>query len=266
MPEGPECTIVAQSLHRLLVGKTLTDVEVISGRYTKTSFGSLENILDRKIIQISNKGKFIYWEFDNESILFSTLGMSGGYSITPETHSRVKFSVDKNLLVWYYDTRSFGTLKITEKQELNKKLSEIGPDMLNNPCSFDIFNTIISNSRLKNKNIASFLLDQKRISGVGNIYKAESCYLAAINPSRTLSSLSIDEKIRLYHSIIKILNIAYLNGGSSQKDFKDIRGEYGNYLSMSNVYRRTTDRLGNPVEGCELGDGRTTWWCPAIQK
>lgn len=265
MPEGPECTIQADSLNTILQNRVLEEVNFISGRYARNPVANIDKILGQKIIQISNKGKFIYWSFSNNAFLFSTLGMSGIYSTTKDTHCRVRFLLDKNLEMFYNDVRNFGTLKVAGQAELDKKLNEIGPDMLNDPCSFDEFYNIFK--RNGNKILGPFLLDQKKISGIGNIYKAEICYLAAINPSRTLSSLSDSEIFRLYDASIEILTLAYQSKGSSQKDFKDVDGKLGSFLTHhAQVYKRTTDRLGNPVVSVALGDDRTTWWCPNVQK
>jgi formamidopyrimidine-DNA glycosylase len=265
MPEGPEVSIIAKNLNDYASGKTLTELKVLSGRYLRAPLANIDKIINAKILEISNKGKFIYWKFDNNYVLFSTLGMSGVYSKNPSTHSRLHFILDKSLDLWYTDVRNFGTFKVTDNAELNKKLKELGPDMLNKPCLFDEFKAIVE----KNKNwiLGPFLLEQKKISGVGNIYKSEICYLAGIDPSRTLSSLSEEETHRLYTSICSVLTRAYGSGGSSQKDYKDLDENLGTYLSAySQVYRRTHDRLGNPVISCDLNDGRTTWWCPNVQK
>jgi len=267
MPEGPECTIQAEGLNDICQNRVLTNVEVLSGRYTRTPIVNLDKITNQKIIKISNKGKFIYWVFDNGFNLFSTLGMSGVYLTTQGTHSRVRFTLDKNLDVWYNDVRNFGTMKVATQAELAQKLSEIGPDMLNSPCSYNEFDRIFSNKRIANKNLACFLLDQKRLSGIGNIYKSEICYRAAVNPSRTLSSFSEAEKLRIYSNIPIVLKLAYAAKGSSQKDFKNVDGEDGRFLNAhAQVYRKTQDPLGNPVLQAELGDGRTTWWVPEVQK
>lgn len=265
MPEGPECTIVAENLNEFLANKSLTSVETLSGRYLKTPL-DFTKITNKRITSISNKGKFIYWQFEDDTVLFNTLGMSGTWSKIKELHSRVKFLLDKNLFVCYNDVRNFGTLKVTNQLELQKKLKQIGPDMLNNPCSYIEFKKIIQ--KYPNKILGPFLLDQKKLSSIGNIYKAEICYLAAINPSRNLSSLQEAEIDRLYQSIQEILILAYKCRGSSQKDYKDVDGVLGSFLvDYASVYKRKEDRLGNSVESLVIdGDDRTTWWCPNVQK
>ena len=265
MPEGPECTITAEGLNYYCANRTLTSVKVISGRYLKTPLANIDTLQDLKILAVKNKGKFIYWSLSSEIYLFSTLGMSGTYSTTKTPHTRVVFTLDKTLEVCYNDVRNFGTLKVANRLDLEKKLKEIGPDMLNGACSFPGFLKIIEKN--KGKILGPFLLDQKKISGIGNIYKAEVCYEASVDPSRTLSSFSREELHRIYLSILKILTLAYKYGGSSQKDFQSVNGTLGTFLTdCANVYHRATDRLGNPVTSVSLGDGRTTWWCPNVQK
>ena len=263
MPEGPECTIVANNLNEICSGKVINSIEILSGRYLKSPL-DFSSIINNKITSVRVKGKFIYWNFQDESVLFSTLGMSGIYSKTKDTHSRVRFLLDKNLDLYYNDVRSFGTLKVTDQAELKKKLKEIGPDMLNEPCSLIEFKKIIE--KHSSKILGIVLMNQKILSGIGNIYKSEICYLSRISPSRTLSSLSEAEISTLHQCILEILTLAYFMGGSSQKDFKSVDGKLGAFLNFAQVYRRTTDRLGNPVESMAIGDDRTTWWCPNVQK
>lgn len=266
MPEGPECTLQANNLNELVKDKVLTSITPISGRYLRNPIANLDKLKDATILGVSNKGKFIYWIFDNGFYLFSTLGMSGIYSITKTPHTRVAFLLDKSLDVCYNDVRNFGTMKVAEQADLDKKLKELGPDMLNAPCSLIEFKKIVEKN--SKKILGVLLMDQKKISGVGNIYKAEACYLAGINPSRNLCSLSETEIDTLYHSIIKILLTAYTSKGSSQKDFESMTGEKGSFLTdFAQVYRRQITRAGEKVESIILpGDDRTTWWCPSIQR
>lgn len=266
MPEGPECTIVANSLNEIAKDKTLTNITPISGRYLRNPIANLDKLKGAEILGVCNKGKFIYWVLDNGFYLFSTLGMSGIYSLTRTPHTRVAFLLDNSLEVCYNDVRNFGTMKVAEQVDLDKKLKELGPDMLNDPCTYNEFEKIINKN--SKKILGLFLMDQKKVSGIGNIYKAEACYLAGINPSRTLCSLSETEKRTLYRSIIEVLQLAFKSKGSSQKDFTDIEGNPGIFLEEhAKIYRKQTDKLGNPVESVVLpGDDRTTWWCPNVQK
>lgn len=300
MPEGPEVTRLVTQLNTLVLSEryTIKDIKILSGRYLKKSIEGLEDFLidvDDNLINdyrkvsiaclgIKNKGKFIYWKFGSDSLsqdwyLFNSLGMTGGWRNLEDKHSRVVLEFTNNKKLYFSDQRSFGTLKfIKGDKELDKKLSEIGPDMLNNPCSLEEFLEICE--KHKHKSIVKFLLEQKAISGIGNIYKSESLYLAKINPRHKLSEISLAKKSDLYYSVLKVLKNAYELGGSTIRDYKDLYGKSGRYVDTTKynhatgdiedmqgvmIYNQKIDPLGNKVEKIKLDDDRTTFWVPSIQ-
>jgi len=280
MPEGPEVTRVANQLNSVVKNALLDSITILSGRYTKKApdgYFNLESALQRGALlikEVRNKGKFIWWELEGERFIFSTLGMSGRYALSQTTHSRIQFDITKvyskyteSLPVFYEDIRNFGTIKIVnDRNILNKKLDSIGPDMLNNPCSVCEFLKIAR--KHNNKSIVKFLMEQRYISGVGNIYKSESLFLARISPLNLVSDLSDDDLTRLHGCIIKVLSESYRTGGSTIQTYKDVYGNSGNYTKEASklmVYNQKTDLYGNPVERITLDDGRTTFFSPTIQ-
>jgi formamidopyrimidine-DNA glycosylase len=279
MPEGPEVTRVTTQLNSVVKSTLLDSITVLSGRYSKKApdnFFEFESALNRGALLIKgvyNKGKFIWWELEHDWFIFSTLGMSGRYSLQKDTHSRVVFEVTKaynryteSFPVFYEDIRNFGTIKfINDRNILNKKLDSIGPDMLNNPCSVSNFLEIAR--KHNNKSIVKFLMEQKYISGVGNIYKSESLFLSKISPLNYVKDLSDSELVTLYNSIISILKEAYKTGGSTIQTYKDLYGDEGSYPKKSRllVYNQKTDIYGNKVEKVILDDQRTTYFSPDIQ-
>lgn len=278
MPEGPEVTRVARQLHSIVSDSFLEDAIPMSGRYIKRvpdGYHDFMSALERSALLIKgvyNKGKFIWWEFENEWFLFSTLGMSGRYSLRKDTHSRVLFSLTKSyyntieyLDLYYSDIRNFGTLKfVNDRNILNKKLDSIGPDMLNNPCSVKNFVEIAR--KYNHKSIVSFLMNQKYISGIGNIYKSESLYLSGISPYNSVSDLSDNDLIRLHGAIIKILTESYKTGGSTIRTYKDLYGVEGSYSGSKHlVYNKKVDPNGNAITKVILDDKRTTYFSPMCQ-
>lgn len=298
MPEGPECTRLAKQLNEKLKGKIFRDIEILSGRYTKTlpigyeDFHHYIRNYQPVLKSVNCKGKFIWWEFDSNNIMFSTLGMTGSYKSEPNKYVRVKFTYI-NGSVYYCDMRNFGTLKFTNKVALEKKLKELGPDMLSNPCSLEDWVKICQ--RRKNKSVVSFLLDQKAISGVGNIYKSESLYLAGISPTKKIGECSPNESKRLWKAIQIVLNNAYNLGGSTISSYADLENEIGHYfdemaapieidkirkdktihnhalaidfnLKGVMVYQQSVDPFGNKIEKVSLDDDRSTWYVPTVQK
>jgi len=272
MPEGPETKKFVDQLNHILKGCFLKEIKIISGRYIKhgkpEGLENFEKILPLKINEISCKGKFIYWTFENtNSNIWNTLGMTGSWGLQPN-HKRLEFlftdqhGVDRS--VYFSDIRNFGTLKFSDsKKDLSKKLDSIGPDMLSGPPSLEEFATLISSQG--SNNLCKVLTDQSVVSGIGNYVKAESLYLAKISPHRTCSSLSKQEVDLLYKSIRNILTESYASGGSTLKTYKDLYGNVGSYSGRFLIYGKKVDPLGNSVSTVETADKRTTYWVPLVQ-
>lgn len=256
-------------------GQLLEAITPISGRYLRSSIPGLELFSPKEVKAIRCKGKFIWWDLDSLWI-FSTLGMTGSYKTEPNKYARVRFTF-ANSSVYYCDMRNFGTLKVTaNRQDLDKKLKDLGPDMLSNPPTLDQWLAICHKHR--KKTLVSFLMEQKAVSGVGNIYKSESLFLARLDPRRRVEECNADELERLYHCVQQVLRTSYEMGGATIRNYSDLYANHGAYIQFPSrpdemmkarlgvmVYSQKQDPYGNPVEQLHLDDGRTTWWSPALQ-
>jgi formamidopyrimidine-DNA glycosylase len=287
MPEGPECTRTARQVDRAVRGKSLVNLNFISGRYTKnlpTGFANFYIALEDNHLPVKgvyNKGKFIWWEFGDLfpiCYMYTTLGMSGNFKLQPSKHTRIAFYFDDDTAVYYNDQRNFGTIKfVFDDKDHIKKLDSIGPDMLNNPCTLSEFLRI---ARLKPRwTMVKWLMDQSQISGVGNIYKSESLFLAGIRPDKLIEECTDEELEKLYHAVCQILSASYSTGGATIRNYSDLYNNHGQYTRFASnpneivaargghvmVYNQTQDIYGNPVERIKLNDGRTTFWSPAVQ-
>jgi formamidopyrimidine-DNA glycosylase len=287
MPEGPECTRTARQLDRAVRGKSLVNLNIISGRYTKqlpTGFADFYIALEEKHLPVKgvyNKGKFIWWEFGDLlpiCYMYTTLGMAGNFKLQPSKHTRIGFYFDDDSSVYFNDMRNFGTVKfVFQDKDHEAKLRSIGPDMLNNPPSLGEFIRI---SRKKpNWTVVKWLMDQSQISGVGNIYKSESLFLAGLDPRRNMDSFTDEELEKLYLSICKVLSASYESGGATIRNYSDLHNNHGQYTRFPSnpaemiaaresrvmVYNQKEDIYGNPVERLKLNDGRTTFWSPEVQ-
>ena len=288
MPEGPECTRTARQVDRAVRGKSLVNLNFISGRYTKnlpTGFANFYIALEEKHLPVKgvyNKGKFIWWEFGDLlpiCYMYTTLGMSGNFKLQPSKHTRIAFYFDDDTAVYYNDQRNFGTIKfVFDSKDHQKKLDSIGPDMLNNPCTLSEFLHI---ARLKPRwTMVKWLMDQSQISGVGNIYKSESLFLAAIRPDKLIEECTDEELERLYHAVCQVLSASYSTGGATIRNYSDLYNNHGQYTRFASnpneivearggsvmVYNQKQDIYGNPVVRVKLNDGRTTFWSPEVQK
>lgn len=283
MPEGPEVTIISKGLNNLLANKTIVNIEINNkSRYFKKKFDGYNilvsriNSTDRLILdKIENKGKFIYWIFSDNSVLFQTLGMSGGWYHKENLHSGIIISYLDGLKIkklYYNDQRRFGTLKYYDSRDglkvLETKLKSIGPDLLNDKYfNKDNFIKLMRKPRLENKNITRAITDQKIISGIGNYLKSESLYASRINPHKEIKSLTDNDLRNLFIAMKKKIIGSYREGGASIRHYSDINNIKGTFEFEMEVYGRKTDKLGNNIITEKIaGESQNTYWVPNIQK
>ena len=142
MPEGPECRKYAIDLAERISNRTLQSIEIVSGRYAKklpTGIDTFTTHLPMKIVGAGVHGKFIYWILSDELSIWSTLGMTGAWSVEESNHTRIKFVLNDGV-IFYNDQRNFGTLKFVRgKFQLIEKLKSMGPDMLATDVADDVF-------------------------------------------------------------------------------------------------------------------------------
>jgi len=279
MPEGPEVTIVAEGLDEILQGKYIINFEVTdNGRYrnkapdNSVSFGDSLPLLVEKV---ENKGKLIYFTFSSKKDKFymiNTLGMSGVWKRKKEKHTCFILEYTTSLegeegkeKIYFVDQRHFGTIKfLTSEEDLEKKLKEIGPDMLNDPkMNYKLFKERLL--KYKHWNIVKVLMCQKIISGIGNYLKSESLYHARLSPFLKVEDLTEQQFYNLYQSIrLKIVS-SYNQGGVSVKNFVDVDDKKGQYHFTFQVYCEKYDKKGNKVEKVVLDDKRSTYYVPILQ-
>lgn len=267
MPEGPECRRIAEGLAKVISGKKIVNVEILSGRYIKKEISGIlkfRNNLPLSVAGAGVHGKFIYLICENEYSIWNTLGMSGSWKTQQGKYSRVRFDLSDQTSVYFEDMRNFGTIKMVPgKHQLIEKLQSLGPDMLNDEVDPSIF---IQRLRKKNgMNICKVLMDQSVIAGVGNYLKADSLWAAKIYPFANVVDLSDDDLTDLCKNIKNVIKASYESGGATIQTFSGIEYEKGNYSSRFLVYNRKTDQMGNTIIKSMTPDGRKTHWSEAVQ-
>jgi DNA-formamidopyrimidine glycosylase len=166
--------------------------------------------------------------------------------------------------VQFHDPRHFGTLKFVKgREQLNRKLATLGPDMLSGPPDEAGFRSALL--KKPTRTVAEALMDQSVVSGVGNYVKCEALYAAGVSPHRTVESLTCLEHMHLRRAIIDVMEASYTSGGATIATYRQGDGAKGQAQSRFMVYGNKTDPSGNPVVREQTLDGRTTHWCPAIQ-
>jgi len=268
VPEGPEVRQISQQLSKLVSGREVQDITVLSGRYLKKDLPGLTRMRHKmpvKVVGVGVHGKFSYWICDGEMFLWCTLGMTGSWSTERGKHSRVRFSFSDGTSVFYDDIRNFGTLKFEEgKTSLLGKLSSMGPDMLAEDITDEKFSSRLQ--KRPNWTVAKSIMNQTVIAGVGNYVKADALWLAGISPHRTVESLTDEDLSRLNGSIKQVLRESFQSGGATIRSYKHIDGSVGEYAQRFLVYNQKVDLNGNAVIRETTEDGRTTHWAPDAQK
>ncbi len=286
MPELPEVEIVKQSLDKKIKFKKIKKV-IIKNRNLRFKIPlNFENFLRSTIIKkITRFSKYIILHFLNGSFCIIHLGMSGTIHLIkknkkikitntsfynspnlPEKHNHIEIKFN-NFSIVYNDPRRFGFFEIIKnKEELNKRFSHFGPEPFSK--SFDL--KYVHNYLKKKKNIKSFLLDQKFVSGIGNIYASEILFLCKINPQKRGKNLNQTECKKIIYFSKLVLKKAIKLGGSTIRDFKNISGNKGLFQNEFKVYQR--EYLNCLNRNC-LGkikkktlSKRSTFFCNKCQK
>ena len=181
-------------------------------------------------------------------------------------HNHIEL-IFNSLKVIYNDPRRFGFFELVENnKKLKNRFQNLGPEPFN--LNFDL-NYVINYFKGKNKNIKTFLLDQKFVSGIGNIYASEILFLSKIYPFKKASLLSREDCKKIIYNSKKILSRAIKKGGSSIRDFKDTLGSSGNYQKEFKVYQQ--EGLRCKTKGCtdtikkKIVSNRSTFFCNSCQ-
>ncbi len=257
MPEGPEVTFMCHELNEEFRGTILEDIQIKGGRYTRHGIPKelvhfIDSILPAKIIKFHHKGKFLYCEFDKPYYLGIVLAMTGHVMFQPSTHTHYHFITNKGTF-YIEDMRNFATIHLYHPKELMDKIQKIGPDLLHEKVTDKLFIDRIR--KYPNKPIATVLLDQKVISGIGNYLRADGLYKAKISPFRLVKDVKDEELKKLKKEIYNIMVWATKS---------HIQHKYMRSYQFLVYGRKSTDR-GEDVVATKLEPGRSIYWVPKVQ-
>lgn len=272
MPELPEVETTRRKIEPLLVGRTILEVtHDAPHRYRDTALAH-----GRRISGLSRRGKYLMLhlaaadaaEGDPHDLeLIVHLGMTGGFRLEKGPHTRVTLRTDAGAL-YFNDPRRFGRLAVVPAGEYRgmPTLAAMGPE----PLSEDFREEDFARQAAQAGAVKPWLLSQKPVSGVGNIYADESLWRARLHPAQT--RLTREEAGRLYHALREVMQEAVEAGGSSLGDgagnYRQHDGLSGLFQRAHAVYGRTgapCPRCGTPIEKIVLG-GRGTHLCPECQR
>ena len=207
------------------------------------------------------------WEIKKEKGEFIVKNKMGGHFDDPRNqYIRAVFYLDNGQMLALSDLRKFAKMILGSREDIEnlKEIKSLGPDALSPLFSPEYFKGILGRT---SRPIKSVLLDQKFVSGVGNIYADESLFLSKLNPFKKANLLSLKEVSVLVDSIKKILKKAVKLRGTSIIDFRDAEGKRGSYDKIRLVYGRENLACricGRPIKRKKIGQ-RSSYFCSYCQ-
>ena len=307
MPEIIEVKNYTDFVKKHINNKNLLNIKITNGRYKKhgpfVNYEKIKKLFPLKIIDVNSKGKFMYITVENNFFICVSLGLSGGwffkknnsdesksesklihglnikkydkdvsnrYIESSLNHLNVEFICDSGIL-YFYDQLSFGTITVFDnEQQLNKKLSSIGIDIMDTNTTFKIFSDQIKINKNLDKPIGNVIVDQKIISGIGNYLRADSLWLSKISPFRKVINIDDNELLKLYHNLRLLTWGSYnYNKGVKLNIIKKTDKLPTDYNRVFFIYNEDVDIYGNQVLKEKLYEGsqiRYIYWVKKYQQ
>lgn len=271
MPELPEVETIVRGLAEELPGATFGRVEVLRPDLIEgeSADAFAEALAGRKVRAVARRAKNIALDLGGERLVVN-LGMTGRLVAAkagdPElTHLGVRFALDGRRELRYHDARRFGRLWRMTDDAWAAWDGELGVE----PLSDDFTAAWLFDAARRSKvAIKSWLMDQKRVVGVGNIYASEALFRAKLDPRRPASALTKREAARVRDGVREVLAEAIEHRGTTFLDYRDARGEPGEFVKRLRVYDREGEPCtvcGRPVQRIVQG-GRSTFFCARCQR
>jgi formamidopyrimidine-DNA glycosylase len=279
MPELPEVEVTRRGIAPHLVGRTVAAVTVREPRLRWRIPASVRSIAGRKVRSVKRRGKYLLLDCGDGHLILH-LGMSGSLRlVAPDTapgkHDHVDLGVGDRegnaplaavRILRLRDPRRFGAVLWTTKPPAEHRLlRHLGVEPLSR--AFDA-GRLHALTRAHRTSIKQFLMDGRRVVGIGNIYASESLFLASIDPRTRANRLSKPRCARLVRAIKQTLRAAIRAGGSSLRDFTGSDGAQGYFQTRVRVYDREGQRCvrcGAPIRRMLQGQ-RATYYCPGCQR
>jgi formamidopyrimidine-DNA glycosylase len=287
MPELPEVETVCRQLDPELEGRRIERLEVLDERWCRPArLADVEAAVSGRAIEgLSRRGKYLLLALGGGQTLVMHLRMTGnlvlvddgdaldpsegrrlyeGERSTSERHLRAGFTLDDGRELWFTDPRRFGEAFLIDDAGLEARFARLGVEPLSDEFTAEAVGEL---SAGRTAPLKSFLLDQSRIAGIGNIYADEALFRARLHPLSPAGSTRPEHHQALRDAIVAALEAGIDGGGASIDDFRDGRGERGTMQDEFLVHTRE----GEPCPRCEgtisriVVAGRSTYFCRSCQ-
>ena len=266
MPELPEVESVRRQLAPALAGRTVVTV----WHDVQQRFLDLDRLAGRTVTAVGRRGKFLLCPLDGGLELVMHLGMTGVLRIgagadAPVTHVRARLDLHDGSALHFRDVRRFGRLAVVEAGSYERipTLAQLGPEPLSDDFDPDRFAAALAATRAA---VKPWLLSQRPVAGVGNIYADEALWLARINPASR--RVGRERAAALHGAIRRVLADAIEREGTTFRDYRMVNGASGRNADFLVAYGqagRPCPRCATPMRKVVLG-GRGTTYCPSCQR
>lgn len=269
MPELPEVETTCQGIKPYLEGNSICSVEVRDSRLRWPVSEEVFTIKDALIKSVSRRAKYIIIDISIGNLLCH-LGMSGSFRLCDSAeelkkHDHLIFHLNSGKELRYNDPRRFGCVLFTENPYSHSLLKDLGPEPLTEEFTAQYFFT---KTQCSSAPIKSFIMNNKNVVGVGNIYACEALFLAKISPLAKANSINKNKIKSLTSNIKTTLAAAIKKGGTTLRDFVNHDGQPGYFQQELYVYNQE----GQPCKLCQTQilritqAQRSTFYCPKCQK
>lgn len=268
MPELPEVETSRRGIEPHLTGQTLLYAVVRNQRLRWPVSAEIHSLSDTPLLGVTRRAKYLLLRFPAGWIIVH-LGMSGSLRILSEElpaakHDHLDLVFGNGKVLRYTDPRRFGCWLWTTAPDSHPLLAHLGPEPLDSA-----FNSgyLLKKSATKRSAIKSWIMDNRLVVGVGNIYASESLFEAQLHPNKPAQTLSPDDCQRLVLAIKNVLQRAIAQGGTTLRDFTQVNGKPGYFVQQLQVYARAGEpcqRCGTAILAGKHGQ-RSSYWCPCCQ-
>ncbi|MGI8726398.1 MAG: bifunctional DNA-formamidopyrimidine glycosylase/DNA-(apurinic or apyrimidinic site) lyase [Solirubrobacterales bacterium] len=281
MPELPEVETIRRQLEPEVVGRGIEGVEILDERWTRPDAPAeiAARLEGRRIASVGRRGKYLLVGLEDGATLVMHLRMTGNIVVSERrlggerlhespprrAHLRAVLQLSDARTIEFTDARRFGNGTILEAHELGPYLDKrLGVEPLGGELTPELIGRIAQG---RTTPLKSFLLNQKGIAGIGNIYADEALHRARLHPLSPAGSMREPHWEELRDGIVAALELGIANGGSSIDDYRDARGERGSMQEEFLVHTRegqACPRCSEAISRIVVG-GRSTYFCGNCQ-
>jgi formamidopyrimidine-DNA glycosylase len=271
LPELPEVETIRRQLAPLVEGRRLTRIEILDPRWSRPldPLELTDALEGRRIEDLQRRGKYLVWGLSDEVFLAQHLRMTGAVLCEPKPepdHVRVRIELRPRRRLVIVDPRRFGTGELLLGEEALEEFfaARLGLEPMDERFTVEHLRAL---ARGRSTPIKAFLLDQRRVAGVGNIYADEALFRAGVHPLRPAGRLSLAQHARLRETVIEVLLEGIDARGATIDDFRHVDGVRGSFQDRFLVHRREGEpcpRCGRTIVKMVVA-GRGTYVCEGCQ-